>query len=409
METKIISAPVLINETEKEKLPVLALLALGMTGFLALLTEVFPAGLLTQISRDMNISESIAGQLVSFYAVGSLISAIPLTAATRSWNRRPLLITALGGFLLFNVITAFSTHYILTLGVRFLAGMSGGLIWGMLAGYARRLVVDRLKGRAMAIAMVGAPLALSFGVPAGTYLGTLIGWRSTFVVMAAFALALILWVLFTVPDFRGQDQQKQISVKKVFLIPGLRSVLAVIAAWIMAHSVIYTYIVPFLAQSGLNNKVDLVLLVFGLFALVGIWLAGLWVDRILRTLVLFSLLLFLLAAVVLAMAGDTSIAVYFAIAIWGYTFGGAATLVQTAAADTAGDNADVAQSMVVTVWNLAIAAGGILGGVLLTSSGAGNLAWVAFLFIFAGLLVAMGARKNGFTPGPRGSLVKNND
>ncbi|NML22608.1 MFS transporter [Pseudoflavitalea sp. G-6-1-2] len=405
METKIISDTELISETGKDKLPVSALLALAMTGFLALLTEVFPAGLLTQISRDMNVSESMAGQLVSLYAIGSLISAIPLTAATRGWNRRPLLITALGGFLVFNIITAFSTNYILTLGVRFLAGMAGGLIWGMLAGYARRLVVDKLKGRAMAIAMVGAPLALSFGVPAGTYLGSLIGWRNTFIVMAAIALLLILWVLFKVPDFRGQDQQNQISVKKVFLIPGLRSVLAVIAAWIMAHSILYTYIVPFLGQSGLDSKIDLVLLVFGLFALVGIWLAGLFVDKMLRALVLFSLLIFLLAALVLAMAGESSIAVYFAIAVWGYTFGGAATLVQTAAADTAGENADVAQSMVVTVWNLAIAAGGILGGILLTS-GAGNLAWTAFAFTFAGLLIAMGARKYGFTPGPRVSQQK---
>lgn len=389
------------QDTGLDRLPVAALLALAMTAFLALMTEVFPAGLLPQISQDLGVAESYAGQLITLYAMGALLSAIPLTAATRGWNRRPLLITALAGFLVFNIITAYSSRYILTLVVRFLAGMSGGLIWGMLAGYARRMVTDRLKGRAMALAMVGAPLALSFGVPAGTWLGSLVGWRNTFIIMTALTLLLIIWVLLSVPDYAGQEARKQIPVSKVLFIPGLRSVLAVIAAWVLAHSVIYTYIAPFLIQSGLSGSVETALLVFGLFAMAGIWFTGLWVDRVLRILVLASLAAFTLAVVALGVAGSSGIVVLIAIAIWGFTFGGAATLVQTASADAAGESADVAQSMLVTVWNLAIAAGGILGGVLLDQAGAGATPWAAAVLLVIGLLTALKASKHGFTPGPR--------
>ncbi|EPY10968.1 major facilitator family transporter [Paenibacillus alvei A6-6i-x] len=168
------------NEVPANRLPIVSLLALAMAAFICILTESLPAGLLPQIAQDLRITESLAGQLVTVYAIGSLIAAIPLTTATRGWRRRPLLLLCLIGFLLFNSITACSTSYGLTLVARFLAGVSAGVLWGMTAGYARRMVPDSQKGKAMAIAMVGTPLALALGVPIGTFLGTHIGWRMIF-------------------------------------------------------------------------------------------------------------------------------------------------------------------------------------------------------------------------------------
>ena len=76
---------------DADKLPLAALLALAMTGFLALLTETLPAGMLLRISAGMGISETLAGQFVTLYAIGSVAAAVPLTAATQGWRRRPLL------------------------------------------------------------------------------------------------------------------------------------------------------------------------------------------------------------------------------------------------------------------------------------------------------------------------------
>lgn len=72
------------------KLPLSALLAMAMTGALAILTETLPAGMLTLVSTGLGVSEAWAGQFVTLYALGSLLAAIPLTAATRGWRRRPL-------------------------------------------------------------------------------------------------------------------------------------------------------------------------------------------------------------------------------------------------------------------------------------------------------------------------------
>lgn len=158
-------------------LPIGSLFALALAAFVTILTEALPAGLLAQISEGLAISEALAGQLVTVYAIGSLLAAIPLTAATQGMRRRSLLLTAIAGFAVANTVTTFSTHYGLTIVARLLGGVSAGLLWALLAGYAARMVPESQKGRAIAIAMVGAPLELSLGVPAGTLLGNLVGWR----------------------------------------------------------------------------------------------------------------------------------------------------------------------------------------------------------------------------------------
>ena len=134
---------------DADKLP-LAALALAMTGFLALLTETLPAGMLLRISAGMGISETLAGQFVTLYAIGSVAAAVPLTAATQGWRRPPLL-SALAAILVFNTLTALTDNYIAALAARFLAGMAGGLIWAcwpaMRAGWW-----PIRSGRALAVA-----------------------------------------------------------------------------------------------------------------------------------------------------------------------------------------------------------------------------------------------------------------
>jgi len=161
--------------------------------------------------------------------------------------------------------------------------VGAGLLWSLVAGYAARLVVPELQGRAIAVAMVGSPLALSLGVPAGTLLGQQIGWRWAFGLMALLAVLLLGWVRW--------------AVLALLLWPGVPQVL-------------------------------------------------------------------LLASV-----------------LWGVAFGAVPTLFQTAVARRAGAAADLAQSMLVTGWNLAIAAGGMAGGVVPQSAGARQLAWLPLLLL----------------------------
>lgn len=381
----------------QDRLPLTSLLALAMAAFITILTEALPAGLLPQMAQGLAVSEAWVGQTVTIYAIGSLLAAIPLTAATQGIRRRPLLLAAILGFFVANTITTLSGSYGLTMVARFLAGVSAGLLWALLAGYAARMVPEHQKGRAIAIAMVGTPLALSLGVPAGAFLGTLVGWRVCFGIMSLMALILMAWVRFQVPDFAGQTKSERITLGHVFRLPGIRSVLFAVLAFVLAHNILYTYIAPFLAAAGMAERTDLALLVFGLTSLIGIWITGVLIDRHLRTLTLVSTLLFGLAALALSVASQAPGIVYAAIGIWGLAFGGAATLFQTALAKTAGEAADVAQSMLVTAWNTAIAGGGIVGGVLLGGLGVEALSPALLVLLSAALIAVWTARQHGFT------------
>lgn len=385
-----------MNSTTGHRMPVASLLALAMAAFITILTEALPAGLLPQMAQGLAVSEAWVGQTVTVYAIGSLVAAIPLTAATQGVRRRPLLLAAIGGFAIANSVTTLSASYALTLAARFVAGVSAGLLWALLAGYAARMVPEQQKGRAIAIAMVGTPLALSLGVPAGTLLGNLLGWRMCFGIISLLALLLMGWVRLKVPDFAGQPAGKRLSLRQVFTLPGIRPVLFVVLAFVLAHNILYTYIAPFLVKAGMVERTDVVLLVFGGTSVAGIWIVGVLIDRYLRRLTLASTLLFGAAALTLGMAGGDPVAVYVAVGAWGLAFGGAATLFQTALARSAGDAADIAQSMLVTAWNAAIASGGIVGGVLLDRFGVGAFSPALLVLLLATLLVAWSARDRGF-------------
>ncbi|MDE1145853.1 MAG: MFS transporter [Azospirillaceae bacterium] len=387
--------------TAAGRLPLAGLLALAMTGFICIATETLPAGLLPQMAAGLGVSPSLAGQTITAYAAGSLLAAIPLTVATKGWRRRSVLMMTILGFLVFNSITALSPSFVLTLAARFGAGMSAGLAWSLLAGYARRMVRPDQQGRAMAVAMVGTPIALSLGVPLGTWAGTLVGWRLAFGLMSLLTLVLVAWVLLAVPDYPGQAKGARMALRRVLATPGVRPVLGVVMAWMLAHNILYTYIAPFVAPAGLGDRVDLVLLVFGVAALAGIWITGRLVDRHLRGAVLASLGAFALVALAFGLGGGSPAVVYAGTAVWGLSFGGAATLLQTALADSAGNGADVALSMNVVTWNSAIAGGGLAGGVLLQAWGPVSFPWAMLALILAGLALAWTARPHGFPAGHR--------
>lgn len=393
--------PSISLSASSERLPIGALLALAMTGFICIVTETLPAGLLPLISAGLGISPSMAGQMVTAYALGSVLAVIPMTIATRGWRRRNVLLLTIVGFLLFNSITAWSSHYGVTLVARFFAGVSAGLAWSLLAGYARRMVAPQQQGKALALAMVGTPIALSLGVPLGTWLGGLVGWRTTFGLMSALTLGLIVWVLVKVPDYPPQPAHQRVSLGKVLTTPGVRPVLAVVISWMLAHNILYTYIAPFVARAGLASRVDLVLLVFGVAALAGIWLTARLVEPMLRKTVLASLGVFAAICVAFGLLGSQPAVVYLGVAIWGLSFGGAATLLQTALADAAGEGADVALSLNVVAWNSAIAGSGVIGGVLLERWGVAAFPWAMLVLIILALLIAWTAHAHGFKPGRR--------
>ncbi|UMR28897.1 MFS transporter [Massilia sp. MB5] len=372
-----------IPQRDADRLPVSGLLALAMAAFITLLTEILPAGLLSSIATGLKVSESLAGQFITAYAVGAFAAAIPMTLLTQGLRRRPLLLSAICGFALVNLVTALSDNYTVSLVARFCAGVFGGVVWSLLAGYAVRISPSHLAGRAIALTGAGGTLALVLGVPLGAVLGRLIGWQGAFGLMSGLALLLAAWVLAIVPDYPGQSRERRQTLGSVFLKRGIRAVLFVVFSFVVAHNILYIYIEPLLQPAGLSAQVDLVLFVFGLGSIAGLWCVGLLVDRHVRRLGVINIAIFALAALLLGLWAAAPWMVYLAAAIWGVAVGGFATITQTALARFAGDGIDVAQSMYTTGWNTAVAIGGVVGGILLDRAGSGAFAWTVLAILAA--------------------------
>ncbi|MET9451649.1 MFS transporter [Streptomyces cinerochromogenes] len=391
------------GEEPRQRLPMLALLALATAVFITSLTETLPAGLLPDMSHDLGVSESATGQTVTVYAIGTALTAIPLTAATAGWRRKRLLLTAVAGFAVANTVTALSSVYGLTMVARFLAGVAAGLAWALLAGYARRMAPVPLQGRAIAVAMAGIPVALSLGVPAGTFLGQALGWRVAFLAMTALTVVLLVWISAAVPDYPGQRRGERPRMLRALGVPGVRPVLFVTLVFVLAHTVLYAYIATFLDGLDMGGQTDLVLLAFGVTSLLSIWIVGAQIQHRLRALTVASTLLVAAAAALLAVLSDGGPLVYVAAVLWGLGWGGLPTLLQTAVGDAGGDQADAAQAMLVTLWNVAMAGGGVLGGVLLDATGSGSFPWTVLLLLVPVLAVVTAARRHGF-PARRGAM-----
>ena len=352
------------------RLPLGALLVMAMTGFIVIMTETLPAGLLPQLAEGMGVSEGAAGQLVGVYALGTMLAVIPAIGLTRGMRRKPLLIAGLLGFLAANTVTALVPVFAVALLARFVAGAFAGLLWGMLATYARGISPSEHSGKALSIAMTGTPVALAIGTPIGTWLGTTVTWQFAFLAMSGLTALALLLAGVIVPDLAGNTSHHRVAMLAVLRIPGVLIIVATVFTWLFSHNLMYTYIAPFLLSEGIPLRPDVALLLFGLASLVGIWVTGLFIDRALRRIALLGTGLMVVVGIALTFTGGSALIAGAAILVWGIAFGGAATQVQTAVSAAAGDNADLGIAALTASFNLAIFAAAAVGALIIEGAGA---------------------------------------
>ncbi|WP_170116294.1 MFS transporter [Rathayibacter caricis] len=380
-----------------ERMPWAALMILAAMGFVLVAAETMPAGLLPVIADGMGTSEGVVGQFVSVWALGTVIVTVPAISLTRGFRRKPLILAAIAGLVLANTVTALSSDVTLSLVSRFVAGAFTGVIWGMLAAYGRRISPESRGGLSLAVVSTGAPLGFALGTPLGAWLGTAFDWRWSFGGLSLAAVLVLVLIVLVVPDAPGQEASSRLPLARIVAKPGIVIVLAVIAVWMLAHNTIYTYIAPYLRETGSGLGADLTLLVYGIASVAGVALTALLIDRWSRPLLHGSVAVFVLAAVLLLLAGDSGTVIVAGAVLWGVGFGGASAQLQAALTKAGGADSDVANAFLPVAFNLAIFAAGILGAVLLGAFDALVLpVLMAALGVLALLLTVIG-RRTAFT------------
>ena len=254
----------------------LAVLALAMGGFAIGTTEFVTMGLLPQIAAGVGVSIPAAGHVISAYAVGVVVGAPVLAYFGARLPRRGLLIGLMVAFLVGNAASALAGSYELLVVSRFLSGLPHGAFFGVAVLVAADLAAPHRRGRAVALTMLGLSVANVIGVPAATWLGQHLGWRSAYWAVAVLAVMTVALVHAFVPETPGNPDAT--GRRELALFGRLQVWLTLLAGAIGFGGLfaVYSYIAPTVTEVGglSESAVPVFLLGFGLGMVAGTWVAG---------------------------------------------------------------------------------------------------------------------------------------
>jgi DHA1 family inner membrane transport protein len=184
-----------------------ALLSLAVGGFAIGTGEFVVMGLLPQVASDLSVSIPRAGELISAYALGVVVGAPLLTAASVRYRRKPVLLVLMSWFAVGNLLSALAPSFGLVLLARFATGLPHGAFFGAGAVVAGSLVDKTRSNSAMAVMFAGLTVANIVGVPLTTILGQHAGWRLVYAIVGLIAAAAVLAVALAVPADAGAGAQ----------------------------------------------------------------------------------------------------------------------------------------------------------------------------------------------------------
>ena len=373
----------------------LALWALTLSAFAIGTTEFVIVGLVPTIANDLGVSLPSAGLLVSLYAVGVAIGAPVLTALTGRWNRKIVLISLMGLFVLGNLLAWQAPSYETLILARILTGLAHGVFFSIGSMIATSLVSKDKEASAIAIMFTGLTVALVTGVPLGTWIGQHFGWRATFLVVSVLGLIALIGSAILVPKnlkqsipatFKGQ---LQVIVKPRLLLVYLMTILGYGGTFTA-----FTYLAPILEQQTgfAPSAIGLIMLVYGVSVAVGnIW-GGKLADKrgpISALSIIFSALTIILLAFTFTM--ESKVAAVLTILIWGaFAFGnvpGLQLYVVKQAKKHTPNAVDVASGLNIAAFNIGIALGSVTGGLVVEHMELKDTAWIGAVVSLLALIV----------------------
>jgi len=254
----------------------LAVFALAMGGFAIGTTEFVTMGLLPEIAEGVGVSIPTAGHVISAYALGVVVGAPLLASLGARLPRRGLLVALMLTYAVFNAASALATSYHLLVLARFLDGLPHGGYFGVASLLAASMATPARKGRADAMVMLGLSVANVIGVPATTWMGQQLGWRSAYWAAAALSLVTVALALAFVPRCPGDASASGRRELTAFAKPQVWLTLLAGAVGFGGMFAVFSYIAPIVMESGglPRSAVPVFLLAFGLGMVFGTWLAG---------------------------------------------------------------------------------------------------------------------------------------
>ncbi|MEV0126523.1 MFS transporter [Streptomyces sp. NPDC050703] len=343
----------------------LAVLAVTLGLFSIVTTEILPIGLLTSIGADFAVSDGRAGLMMTMPGLLAAVSAPLVTVATARADRRLMLCAFMLVLTAANLLAAVATDYWLVLVSRVMVGVTIGGFWSIGVGLARRLVPAASAGRATAVVFSAVPLGSVLGVPAGTLVGDLAGWRTAFAAMGALSAAVLAMLLLVMPPLPPLRATRLTVLRGALGGGTARLALLLTFLVVLAHFGTYTYVAPFLEQVTHAGPVlvTVLLLLYGAAGIAGNFAGGALVTR--RPHLAFGLAAAVIAAVtlLLPLLGRGQPGAVLLLVLWGLAYGAVPVASQTWFARAAPDAPEAASVLFTASFQATMSLGALTGGI----------------------------------------------
>lgn len=248
--------------------------------FVVGMVELVVAGVLTLISDDLHIKQSLTGQLVTIYAFTVAICGPILVKLTEKYNPKWVLLISMLIFIIGNTINAVgSTFTVIVIG-RVIASAASSIIVVKLLALTVVLSKPEVRGKMLGLVYIGFSGANVFGVPLGTKIGEMFGWRATFWMIVIVSIIASILLMFQLPNtIDTQDSTKKVHSK--LLYPKEAAKYIGITFFILASNyIVFTYISPMMISHGYTlQHVSILLFVCGLGSIAGTSLGGMMTDK----------------------------------------------------------------------------------------------------------------------------------
>ncbi|MBT2680706.1 MFS transporter [Bacillus sp. ISL-35] len=382
------------SHTIKNNKGTLSLLALAISAFGIGTTEFVPVGLLSTISEDLNISITLAGLLISGYAMGVAFGAPILTALTNKMSRKTLLMALMVIFIIGNSIAAISTSFGLLLVARIITAFSHGVFFSIGSTIAADLVPEDKRASAIAFMFTGLTVATVTGVPLGTFIGQLFGWRATFGGVALLGVVGIIASAILIPkNIKPAPPAKFSDQIKILGNGPLLLAFAITALGYGGTFVAFTYLTPILQDiSGFSpGVVSIILLVYGVAVAIGNAIGGKAADKNPLKALLWMFIAQAIILVILTFTAPVKVAGVITIFLMGmFAFmnvPGLQVLVVRLAERYVPAAVNVASALNIAAFNLGIAIGAFVGGLIVDSIGLIHTPWIGGVMVIGAILL----------------------
>lgn len=351
--------------------PWLAVASVTAGAFVVITTEFLPIGLLGRIAADVHVSIGTAGLMVALPGIVAAIAAPAITLLANKVDRRLLLIGFAALVVLANGIIALAPGFAMILVGRVLLGISVGGFWTFAVAAGRRLVQEQYGGRATAIILSGISIGTVVGVPIGTALGAMAGWRFAFgsvAVLAGLTVLAQLLLLSRLPDSQAVSLHTLLGL---FKIPAMSIGFLASALIAAGHFTAYTYLEPFLSHT-VNltaSGISWTFAAYGTAGAIGTFAAERAAVRDLRSTFIGVALLMGLAIIMASVCGSSHAGAVAAVVVWGTAFGAVPVCTQIWTYRSAPEQFEPASAVGITIFQMALAAGSFVGGTVVDRSG----------------------------------------